>query len=146
MYGEISHPELKHYPPRVRRDVDVGQGGNSRRALAPIASANQQPASGAEVSTPCGSVSTHRPRGCTFSYLGCRSCTCMKGFPIRRWELIPPGSRWLYVQSTANQRSASGAGVSTPFGAVSDRGSAVFVPRLSELYMYGRISNPGMGT
>ena len=25
----------KHYPPRVRRDLDVGQRGNSRRALAP---------------------------------------------------------------------------------------------------------------
>ena len=29
------HPWIQHYPPRVRRDLDVGQRGNSRRALAP---------------------------------------------------------------------------------------------------------------
>ena len=56
----------------------------------------------------------------------------------------PPRGRWLYVRSPANQRSACGAGVSTPCGAVSTRGITVFVPRLSESYMYGGISDPGM--
>ena len=37
-------------------------------------------------------------------------------------------------------------GVSTTCGPVSTRGKSVFVPGLSELYMYGRIYDPGMGT
>ena len=35
IYGEISDPGIKHYLPRVRRDVHVGQRGNFRRALFP---------------------------------------------------------------------------------------------------------------
>ena len=57
----------------------------------------------------------------------------MEGFLIWGCEPILPGVRWLYVRAPANQRSASGAGVSTPFGAVSTLGITVFVPRLSEL-------------
>ena len=34
-YGRISHPGMGPYPPRVRRDLDVGPRGNSRRSLAP---------------------------------------------------------------------------------------------------------------
>ena len=37
---------MRPYPPRVRRDLDVGHRGNSRRALAPSAPANQQSVSG----------------------------------------------------------------------------------------------------
>ena len=48
---------------------------------------------------------------------------------------ILPRVRWLHVRSPGNQRSASGTGVSTLFGAVSTRGITVFVPRLSELYL-----------
>ena len=44
-----------------------------------------------------------------------------------------------------NQQSASKVGVSTPCVAVSTRRTTVFVPGLSELYMYGRISDPGIG-
>ena len=71
----------------------------------------------------------------------------MEGFLMRGWELILPGVRWLYVRSSANQRSASGTGVSTPCRAVSTRGITDFdfVPRLSELHMYGGISEPEMG-
>ena len=39
----------------------------------------------------------------------------MKLFLIRGWEPIIPGVCWLFVRPPANQRSASGAGVSTPF-------------------------------
>ena len=35
IYGKISYPGMGRCPPRVRRDLDVGQRGNSRRALAP---------------------------------------------------------------------------------------------------------------
>ena len=97
------------------------------------ARANQRSASGAGVSKPCGAVSTG---GSSFSSPGFRSCKDMEGFLIRGWELFLPGVHWLYERSTANQRSASGPGVSTPFGAVSDRGITVLVPRLSEMYMY----------
>ena len=52
---------------------------------------------------------------------------------IRRWEPILPRVIWLYVRASANQRSASGAGVSTLCGAVSTRGISVFVPGLLDL-------------
>ena len=45
-------------PIRVRRDLNFGQRGNPRRTLAPQASSNQQPASGAGVSTHCGAALT----------------------------------------------------------------------------------------
>ena len=60
--------------------------------------------------------------------LGLRSCNDMEGFLIRGWEPILPGVRWLYVRSSANQRPANGAGVSTPCGAVSTRGSPFSSP------------------
>ena len=88
----------------MRRDVDVGQGGNSRRSLAPCASANQQPAKGVGFPHPAG---RYRPGGCTFSSPGCRICTGMERFLIRGREFILRGVRWLYVRSPANQRSAS---------------------------------------
>ena len=53
---------------------------------------------------------------------------CIKGFMIRRWEPILPGMRWLYGRARANQRSASGAGVSKPWGAVSTGGSSFSSP------------------
>ena len=70
----------------------------------------------------------------------------MEEYLIRGWEPNLPGGRWFYVRFPANQRSASGAGVSIPCGAVSNRGIKVFVSRLSELYMYGRIPDRGMQT
>ena len=39
---------------RVLRDLGIGPGGNSRRALAPWAQSNQRSLSGVGVSTPCG--------------------------------------------------------------------------------------------
>ena len=77
----------------------------------------------------------YRPGESLFSSLGCRNCKCMAIFLIRRRHPILPGVRWLYIRTPANQRSAGGAGFSTPCGAVSTRGNSVFVPRLSELYM-----------
>ena len=56
----------------------------------------------------------------------------MEGFMTGGWELILLGVRWLYVRFPAIHRSASGAGVSTPCGAVSNRGITLFVPALSE--------------
>ena len=35
IYGRVSDLEMGIYSPRVRRDLGVGPGGNSRRALAP---------------------------------------------------------------------------------------------------------------
>ena len=105
--------------------------------------ANQRQAIGVGVSTPCEVVST---RGITVFVPGCRSCKCMEGLMIRGWEPVVPGWRWLYSRAPANQRSTGGVGVSTPCGAVSTRGITVFVPGLSELQMYGGISEPRMGT
>ena len=87
----------------------------------------------------------YRPGRCAFTAPGCWSCTCLKGFLTRGWEIILPAVRWFYVPSSVNQRSASGTGVSKPCGAVSTREITVFVPRLSELQMCGEISDPGMG-
>ena len=75
---------------------------------------------------------------------GCRSCKGIEGFLIRGWKLILPGVRWLYVRSPASQRPASAAGVSTPCGAASTRGITLFVPVLSEFWMYVGIAEPGM--
>ena len=35
IWKDIADPRIETYPPRVRRDFDVVQSGNSRRALAP---------------------------------------------------------------------------------------------------------------
>ena len=91
-------------------------------------------------------VTGFRPGGSPFSSPGCRSCRCMDGFLIRGWDPVGPRWRLLYFRAPANQRSAGGIGVSTPCGAVSTRGITVFVPTLSELYMYGEIVEPWMGT
>ena len=177
MYGRIYNPEMGTYPPRGALaisydpqpigDRPVGLGFPHRSGRFPTGGspflspgyrsftcmegfiirrwepvlpgvrwfyvrfpANQRSANGAGVSTPFGAV---YDRGITALSPGCRNCTCMEGFLIRGWENILPGVRWFYVRFTANQRSSSGAGVSTPCGAISDRGITVFVPRLSEL-------------
>ena len=53
-----THPDpgMRHYPPRARRDLDVGPGSNSRRVLAPRAPANQQSAGGVGVHTTRGGI------------------------------------------------------------------------------------------
>ena len=60
----------------------------------------------------------------------------MQGFMIRGRDLILPGWRWLYEPQV---------GVSTPFEAVSTRGTNVFIPDSLEFHMYGMIDDAGMG-
>ena len=84
--------------------------------------------------------------GSPFSSPGCRSCNCIEGFLIRGQEATVPGWKWLYSRAPANQRSAGGVAIFTPCGALSTPGITVFVRGLSELYMYGSICDPGMGT
>ena len=67
----------------------------------------------------------------------CWSCRCKEGFLIRGWDLILTGWRCLYEPQL---------GVSTPSGAVSTMGTSVFIPGLLKLSLYGRISDPGMGS
>ena len=86
----------------------------------------------------------YRPGGSPFSSPGCRSCRCMEGFLIRAWNPTLHGICWLYIRISANQRSAGGAGVSTPYGAVSTRGNSRFIPGLSNLKIYERSSDLGM--
>ena len=69
----------------------------------------------------------------------------MEGFLIRGWEFVPPGCAGS-LRSPANQRSARGTEVSTLYRAFLTRGIIVFIPALSELWMYGEIAEPGMGT
>ena len=58
----------------------------------------------------------------------------------------PHPARVLLVSRTlAKQQSANSIGVPTPCGAVSFRVITVFVPGSSELYMYGRVYEQGMG-
>ena len=54
---------------------------------------------------------------------------------IRGWDLIFTGWRWPYEPQ---------AGVSTSSGAVSTRGTTVFIPGLLKLSLQGRISDPEM--
>ena len=81
----------------------------------------------------------------------------MEGYLIRGSELNLPGcgetsalapgatlaARGL--MSPSQSAISSWGGVSTPRGAVSIRAVSVFVPGLLELWIYGRISDPGMG-
>ena len=69
------------------------------------------------VSTPCGAVST---RGITVIVPGFWICRCMEGFPTREWDLILPGG--------AGASTLVRGATSTPCGAVSILGIAVFVP------------------
>ena len=88
--------------------------------------ASQRPASGAEVSTPCGAF---RPGGSPFLSPGCRSCKCMEGFLIREWDPVVPGCRWLYIRSPANQRWARDWGFHTVRGGF-DPGDHRFRPEV----------------
>ena len=65
---------------------------------------------------------------------------------MRDWTLSSPGCDGFIFENQPISDRPGEAGVSTPCGAVSIRGNSVFVPGLSKLYMYGRISNPRMGT
>ena len=66
----------------------------------------------------------YRPGGSPVSSPVCWSCRCMEGFIIRGWDLILPGWRCVYEPQV---------GVATPCGAVSSRGTIVFVPGPSQL-------------
>ena len=52
----------------------------------------------------------------------------------------------LALRTPTNQRSAGGVGVSTPYRAVSTLGITVFIPVSSELWTFGKISDPGYKT
>ena len=53
---------------------------------------------------------------------------------MRGWDLILPGLRWLHEpQPISNQLVGSGVEVSTPWRAVSTRGTTLFVPGVLEL-------------
>ena len=87
-YGSISDPEMRSYPPRVRRDLDVVPRANPRRVLTPCAHVNQQSASGVGVSTPCGAVSTG---GIPVFSPGWWSCRDIEEFLSWGWDPILPG-------------------------------------------------------
>ena len=85
------------------------------------------------------------------------SCRDLGGLIISGWDLILPGcggTRWPEGQLSPHasfMRPSQpgirqwGVGISTSCGAVSTRGISAFVPGLSTLQSYGRISDPGMG-
>ena len=82
-----------------------------------------------EVSNTCGVVST---RGTTIFVPVRPSCRHREGFLIR--GMGPYLQRVaLALQTQASKQSDGGVGVSTPCGAISTRGTTVFVPGLLEL-------------
>ena len=92
-----------------------------------------------------------RPWGSPFSPPGCRSCRYMEGrymegFMIREWDPIVPGWRWLHSRAPVNQRSAGGVGVSTPYGAISTRGSPFSSPYCLSCKCMNGFSEPRTGT
>ena len=118
--------EMRHYPPQVERDLDVGPKATiaARWLHEPQPSSNQSVASGfPHRSGRC------RSRENPFSSRVCRSCRCVEGFLLQGWYLILPGVRWLYARVPANERAASGAGVSTACGAFRPGGS-IFRPQV----------------
>ena len=100
----------------------------SRVALAPRTPGSQQSVCGVGTSTPCGAVSTG---GTTVFPPVCWSCRCMEAFLIRRGPY--PSRVTLAPRTPANQQSASVVRASTPCGAISNQGTAVFVQGLLEL-------------
>ena len=70
----------------------------------------------------------------------------MEGFLIRGCELILSGVRWLYVRSSANQRSASGTGVFYTVRYCFDPGDLRCRPKIVGVVKVLRISDPGMET
>ena len=152
MYGHIYVQGMEHYRSRVRQNLDVVPRGNSRPALVPRTSANQKPASRNGVSTPCGAVSAPRSPFYLPRYWSCRY---MERLMIWGWDIIVPGcggtSALFRVQRVGSpragfmipSRSPDGGGISTPCGAISTRGVAVFAPVLLDLWIYGRIPDPG---
>ena len=82
IYGRISDAEIGTYPPRVRRDLDVGPRVYSRRALA---TGNMSPSQSA-ISQWGGfphRAGRYRPGRYLFSSPACWSCRIMEGFLIR---------------------------------------------------------------
>ena len=94
MYGGISDPRMKSYPPLVRRDLDVVRMGNCLSALA-LMSPSQSVISqwGWGFHTVRDGID---PEDDPFSSPGCWSCGCWEGFMIRGWYSILPGCRWFH--------------------------------------------------
>ncbi|CAM9258974.1 unnamed protein product, partial [Laminaria digitata] len=88
MYESCSGMAMEPYPPRVWRNFDGIPRGNSRRALATRVTTNQHSASGVEVYTPFGAVSS---RGSLFSFSVCSSCRCIERLMMRRCIPVLPG-------------------------------------------------------
>ena len=129
--------------PRVLRDRGVGPSGNPRRALAPEAPANQQSASGTEVSIPCRAVSPRQIFLCGSGLFelwryGKNADPEMGYYPARVGRDRGGGPRGnprraLAPEAPANQQSASGTWVTPRSGAVSTREYILYAPWLLEV-------------
>ena len=121
------------YPPWVRRHLDIVPTGNSCRAPTLWAQANQRSVDENGISTPC--VEQYEPGGSVFRARMVGGVALL--YMYRR--LADPGIGLhlspapLTPKATAYKLSGNEVGVSTPCGAVSARGVAVFVPGWSEL-------------
>ena len=87
-----------------------------------------------------------RPGGAPFSSPCCWSCRGYGRISDPGMGPYPPQGALALDTNTSQSAIGWWAGVSTPCGAVSTRWKSVFVPELSELYMHGRVSDPGMGS
>ena len=124
-YGRISDPGMRPYPPRVRRDLDVGPGETlAARWLHEPQSINNQPR---RLGFP-HRAGRYRPGGPLFSSPVRRSCRGAEGFLIKEWGLIVPAWRWLYEpQSISDQ--PMGLGFHTVRGGINPENHR-FRPRL----------------
>ena len=119
MYGRISDPGMEHFPPRVAWFCEPQVG----------------------VSNPSGAILI---RGITVFILSLLELYMCGGISDPVMDHYPSRVA-LALRIPANLQSVTGVRISTPCEAVSIRGTAVFVPGLSELWMYGRTHDPGMG-
>ena len=92
------------------------------------------------VSTPCGAVSSREIIAFVPDLVGV----------VDVWKAFCSGDATAYSRgavgfTNSQSESAGGVGISISCGAVSNRGTTVFVPGWLELQMYDRISDPGMG-
>ena len=124
-YGRTLYSGMGPYPPQVRLTARI--------------SANWRWADGVGVSTPCGTVLTREitvfvPNLLDLYMYGRSIVPGMAPYPPR----VP-----LAPRTPANQRSASGVGVSTPCRQVSTRGITVS-SLVRRICRDGRVSNPEM--
>ena len=121
-------PEAPHVCPRVVRVVDLRKYSDPGTGFHPLRAVLALYAPQSIDNQPMGLRSPHRPGlyrlgGYPFSSLGCRSLYMCRRISEQRMGLYPLPAALALCTNPRQSASRQGVGVSTPFGAVSTRGT-----------------------